>query len=289
MVYSRMNPHMNDEVTLLYKCLTTGFTLIGISTDIAAVDDGKRCVQILFESPEVLFGDDKFYIGMVYFQYESAHGYCKGKAKEATEHCVIMDPEEGYVKAKEILLKNFGRTHIVAKAFLDKIIKGPPIKINDGEKLSQLSCDMETCILGSNQLGLESNLDSLDTLGKVVARLPIPLKARWAEKASKLYDQGTTPKFQHLAKFVEERSAVANTHFGQLIQDVRVEREVKVKPRAAVTPTVKTTTLATTSTPAMVKDTNVQRSKCYHCGADHYLDQCEQFKRMRKEELDHAE
>ena len=210
--------------------------------------------------------------------------YCKGKAKEAIEHCVIMDPEEGYVKAKEILLKNFGRTHIVAKAFLDKIIKGPPIKINDGEKLSQLSRDMETCILGSNQLGLESNLDSLDTLGKVVARLPIPLKARWAEKASKLYDQGTTPKFQHLAKFVEERSAVANTHFGQLIQDVRVEREVKVKPRAAVTPTVKTTTLATTSTPATVKDTNVQRSKCYHCGADHYLDQCEQFKSMNVEQ-----
>ncbi|KAK3748976.1 hypothetical protein QZH41_019097 [Actinostola sp. cb2023] len=46
--------------------------------------------------------------------------FCKGKAKEAIEHCIIMPPEEGYKRAKDILRKNFGRTHIVSKAFLDK-------------------------------------------------------------------------------------------------------------------------------------------------------------------------
>lgn len=125
--------------------------------------------------------------------------YCKGKAKEAIEHCLIMDEEKGYANAKEILLKNFGRSHIVAKAFLDKIVKGPPIKLNDGEKLSQLARDMETCMLGSSQLGLQANLDSLDTLGKIIARLPVPLKAKWAEKANQLYEQGRTPRFSHLA------------------------------------------------------------------------------------------
>ncbi|KAK3735268.1 hypothetical protein QZH41_001047 [Actinostola sp. cb2023] len=145
--------------------------------------------------------------------------FCKGKAKEAIEHCIIMPPEEGYKRAKDILRKNFGRTHIVSKAFLDKVVKGPPIRIAESEKLAQLSRDMESCMLGSSQLDMESNLNSLDTLGKVVGRLPISMKAKWAEKANQLYDKGVTPKFSHLANFVEERSAVANTYFGQLISE----------------------------------------------------------------------
>ena len=92
--------------------------------------------------------------------------FCKGKAKTAIEHCIIMPPQEGYQKAKEILRKNFGLTHIVSKAFLDKVVRGPPIKISEFEKLAQLSRDMETCLLGSSTLGLEANLNSLETLGK---------------------------------------------------------------------------------------------------------------------------
>ncbi|KAK3734270.1 hypothetical protein QZH41_008857, partial [Actinostola sp. cb2023] len=185
--------------------------------------------------------------------------FCKGKAKEAIEHCIIMPPEEGYKRAKDILRNNFGRTHIVSKAFLDKVVKGPPIRIAESEKLAQLSRDMESCMLGSSQLDMESNLNSLDTLGKVVGRLPISMKAKWAEKANQLYDKGVTPKFSHLANFVEERSAVANTYFGQLISEGKNEfqRDMKQKssylkatstPRQSyVNPTAKATTLATSS------------------------------------------
>ena len=73
--------------------------------------------------------------------------YCKGTARQAIEHCVIMEPEEGYKRAKDILRKNFRRNHIVTQAFLDKVIGGPPIKVNESEKLSQLARDMETCYL----------------------------------------------------------------------------------------------------------------------------------------------
>ncbi|KAK3715648.1 hypothetical protein QZH41_020729, partial [Actinostola sp. cb2023] len=185
--------------------------------------------------------------------------FCKGKAKEAIENCIIMPPEEGYKRAKDILRKNFGRTHIVSKAFLDKVVKGPPIRIAESEKLAQLSRDMESCMLGSSQLDMESNLNSLDTLGKVVGRLPISMKAKWAEKANQLYDKGVTPKFSHLANFVEERSAVANTYFGQLISEGKNEfqRDMKQKPsylkatstprQSYVNPTAKATTLATSS------------------------------------------
>ena len=60
----------------------------------------------------------------------------------------MMSPEEGYERAKEILRRHFGRTHVVTRAFLEKVVSGPPIRSPDPETMSQLACDMETCLLG---------------------------------------------------------------------------------------------------------------------------------------------
>ncbi|XP_046845141.1 uncharacterized protein LOC124438990 [Xenia sp. Carnegie-2017] len=143
--------------------------------------------------------------------------YCKGTARQAIEHCIIMPPDQGYKRAKEILRKNFGRNHIVTQAFLEKVLNGPPIRVNEAEKLSQLARDMETCLLGSIQLGNRASINSMDTLGRVVSRLPMHLKSKWADKASHMYDNHITPDFSHLTEFIQSRAAVASTYFGQMI------------------------------------------------------------------------
>ena len=79
--------------------------------------------------------------------------YCRGKARQGIEHCIIMPPEEGYKRAKEILQRNFGQTHVVTRAFLERVVSGPPIRNPDPKILSQLAPDMETCLLESTQLG----------------------------------------------------------------------------------------------------------------------------------------
>ena len=151
--------------------------------------------------------------------------YCKGPARQAIEHCVIMPPEEGYIRAKEILRKNFGRNHIVTQAFLDKVISGLPIRVNEAERLAQLARDMETCLLGSTQLGNGANINSIDTLGKVIGRLPIHLRSKWAERANQLYENHITPNFSHLTEFVQSRAAVANTYFGQIVNSKSEQRK----------------------------------------------------------------
>ncbi|XP_068742447.1 uncharacterized protein [Montipora capricornis] len=88
----------------------------------------------------------------------------------------------------------------MTRAFLERVVSGPPIRNPDPEILSQLARDMETCLLGSTQLGNASNLNSMDTLGKIVARLPIHFRAKWAERASQLYEAQTTPTFAHLTE-----------------------------------------------------------------------------------------
>jgi len=40
--------------------------------------------------------------------------YCEGNAKKLIEHCALLDPKEGYKKAKEILFENFGRKNVIA-------------------------------------------------------------------------------------------------------------------------------------------------------------------------------
>ena len=104
-----------------------------------------------------------------------------------------MPPEEVYMRAKEILMKNFGRYHIVTQAFLDKVISASHIRVNESEKLAQLARDMETCLLGSTQLGNGVNINSIDTLDKVISCLPIYLRSKWAERANQWYENHVTP------------------------------------------------------------------------------------------------
>ena len=206
--------------------------------------------------------------------------YCKGTARQAIEHCVIMEPEEGYKRAKDILRKNFGRNHIVTQAFLDKVIGGPPIKVNESEKLSQLARDMETCLLGSTQLGNGANINSLDTLGKVVSRLPIHLRSKWADRASQLYDNYITPNFTHLTEFVQSRAAVANTYFGQIItskSEIRKDGGDKGKRK---TPFYggNNTTLATHGQNVEDTESRVRNLSCVLCKGTHHLERCHKFR-----------
>ena len=214
--------------------------------------------------------------------------YCKGTARQAIEHCIIMPPAEGYRRAKEILRKNFGRNHVVTRAFLDKVVSGPPIKVNETEKLSQLARDMETCLLGSTQLGDGANINSMDTLGKVVSRLPIHLRSKWADKASQLYDSHVTPSFSHLTEFVQSRAAVANTYFGQIITS-KVEARKDGAEKGRKRPTMfhgNNTSLATHGQNLEDGDNEAKgrNLSCVLCKGTHHLERCHKFRVLKLEQ-----
>ena len=208
--------------------------------------------------------------------------YCKGPARQAIEHCVIMPPEEGYIRAKEILRKNFGRNHIVTQAFLDKVISGPPIRVNEAEKLAQLARDMETCLLGSTQLGNGANINSIDTLGKVIGRLPIHLRSKWAERANHLYENHITPNFSHLKEFIQSRAAVANTYFGQIVNSKSEQRKDGADKGKKRPPffSGNNTSLATyiQNTEDAGTESRGKNLSCVLCKGTHHLERCHKFR-----------
>ena len=118
--------------------------------------------------------------------------HCTGKAKEAIENCVILPGAEGYKAARDILKRNFGQRHVIIRSLVDKVVKGPQLKSSDGEKLSQLARDMRICLLNSSEMRYEADINSMDTLTKIVMRLPVHMQQKWAEESGKLGNGSST-------------------------------------------------------------------------------------------------
>ncbi|CAB3993642.1 Hypothetical predicted protein [Paramuricea clavata] len=141
---------------------------------------------------------------------------------------------------------------------------------------------METCLLGSTQLGNGANINSIDTLGKVVSRLPVHLRSKWAEKASQLYDKHVTPDFSHLTEFVQSRAAVANTYFGQIIgSKVDMRKDGGDKGRRNP-PFFKgnNTSLATygQNVEDVGNESKGRNLLCVLCKGSHHLERCHKFR-----------
>ena len=126
--------------------------------------------------------------------------YCTGKAKEAIENCVTLPGAEGYKAARDILIRNFGQRHVIIRSLVDKVVKGPQLKSSDEEKLSQLALDMRICQLNSSEMRYEADINSMDTLTKIVMRLPGHMQGKWAEESGKLLEMGLQPSFADLTE-----------------------------------------------------------------------------------------
>ncbi|XP_078382246.1 uncharacterized protein LOC144664919 [Oculina patagonica] len=215
--------------------------------------------------------------------------HCTGKAREAIKNCaIISDPEQGYMKAQEILYHRFGQKHIVAHAHITKIAEGPQLKNTDVTGLSDLSVQMQNCALTLVQMGYEADVNSSENLVKIVKRLPVHLQSKWADRAGTLTLAGINePTFTHLAGFVEEKALLANTMYGRIVGSTPDKERSSKPPSKVKPPSSKGSTFATQSevvaggvqvgaTPAL--------AICPLCSGQHRLSKCELMKAKTPEE-----
>ena len=155
--------------------------------------------------------------------------FCTGTAKEAISNCVMLPENEAYSKAREILHNLYGQSHIITRAYIDKVTKGGIIRDGESEKLQQLARDMENCQINLTQLGCESEINAQSNLEKIVARLPRYLQAEWAKEAFTSLEKGKVPTFKDLTTYITVKSKLASSAFGQLIGSK--PHDDKQKPR----------------------------------------------------------
>ncbi|VDP48242.1 unnamed protein product, partial [Echinostoma caproni] len=137
--------------------------------------------------------------------------YSSGEAKRAIESCLIMDPEEGFTEALNILRKWFGRPHMLARAHVDALMDGPAIRPNDFATPWRLAGELRTCYTAWKQLEYESNINASRTIGALVRHLPTHTQFKWAEHAVRCMSANREQRFLDLIKFVEETTGVVDT------------------------------------------------------------------------------
>ena len=147
--------------------------------------------------------------------------YCGGEAKEAIADCAILEPELGYVKAREILQALYGQPHVISRTYIDELVKGPPIRPNDSKGLSQLGLLMQRCQITLALLGYGADMDNSENLLRIVRRLPMHVRARWADIADSIIESGREPGFVHLTEFVQNRARVANNVYGKDLNEFK--------------------------------------------------------------------
>jgi len=70
--------------------------------------------------------------------------YCTGKARKVIESCSVMNPEQGYPKAKTLLKQRFGNDFLIAEAWIKKVISVKPIGPHEKERLQDLADDLHS-------------------------------------------------------------------------------------------------------------------------------------------------
>ncbi|VDP45688.1 unnamed protein product [Schistosoma curassoni] len=116
--------------------------------------------------------------------------YCDGEAKATIVHCALLEPQEGYRKALELPEEAFGQRHIVAHAFIDKMLSKPAIKGTDPDNLRRLSREMHICELTLTQMNYVSNLNSTKTIERMFLKLPLHLQKEWVNVECRILKTG---------------------------------------------------------------------------------------------------
>ena len=143
--------------------------------------------------------------------------HCEHEAKRLIEFCLLLEPEDGYRRALQLLKDNNGRPNVIVRSYCNKIIKGPHIKPEDSKGLSNLAHLLEECSVTLKQLNCEGDLNNFSTIASVVKRLPFSMQTRWLRTASEVERQGIDPTFSKLVKFVRDEAEIANSAYANTV------------------------------------------------------------------------
>lgn len=66
--------------------------------------------------------------------------YTRGQPKELVRSCMHMPSQQGYQRAKGLLMEYFGKEHKIVTAYMDKVVTWPTIKTEDIQALQGLLC-----------------------------------------------------------------------------------------------------------------------------------------------------
>ena len=210
--------------------------------------------------------------------------YCEGKAKELIEHCALLEPSEGYEKAKEILYENYGRRSVIARAYIKKLVKGPVIRSDGSNALIKLAQELEECNTTLRFMKYYSDVNNFDNIAKIVGRLSFSMQSRWLRFAASLEKQDREPSFEDLVGFVKNESEIAKSSYSGVLFKTGKKPGIKISTHATNVTEAKGKLDSRWNNPRSSMPTRKQMEvKCGLCSSNHFLWSCPKFRTMNQE------
>ncbi len=186
--------------------------------------------------------------------------YCRGQAKEAIKHCVLLPEDRCFAEVVELLRSRYGRPHQVIRAVTRVLYDGPSISSNDVRALDALLQQMRGCSITLAQLNYMAGLNCSTNLLRIGRHLPKPRRVKFAEVADSMTAIGEEATFEDLVGLIERRVSVGSTEYGELTFQSSTPKAQPTGHRvASVT-------------------VDVHSACCPLCSAGHMMSDCPSFK-----------
>ena len=224
--------------------------------------------------------------------------YCTGKAVKVIQPCALMNPRDGYAKARQMLADRFGNEHQISEAWIQKVTEGSPVKNNDGESLQDFADDLRSCMETLRAMNMLGEIDSRLRMVKIVRRLPVHLQSRWRKIAIESLDTiHRYPDIEKLVSFLDRAARELNDPVFGCVPSKFSGKESKEKDKHGgfmsrskgssfnVHASDKSNYKSNTQNAQRTYDKKTVGPKCYLCGKDHMLNNCTKFNDMTPEEM----
>ena len=122
-----------------------------------------------------------------------------------------------YPSALKLLKEQFGQPSVIARAWIDSLIKGEKLDMGDRNGLRELSIDLVNCCATLHRLSYFSDANSSECQRNLVGRLPDKMIHEWKGEAVRIRDRGKTPQLGDISEFIRKRvRAQFDPDFGDL-------------------------------------------------------------------------
>ena len=175
-----------------------------------------------------------------------------------------------YQDAVNRLTEQYGQKSKIGLACLSSISNGPPLKIVERDNLIIFSSELDSCANTLTEIGYDK-VSVLD-INKIASRMPREWNSGWLSFWDQVvHERQEELTLNHLAKYVRRKA-----------------REISNVPPVcnnASSPTIhhkpmKSTFATTVDKAKDLVDQKPEKPVCVKCGAQHYLNQCPDFRKL---------
>ncbi|KAG1690261.1 hypothetical protein GQR58_007609 [Nymphon striatum] len=188
--------------------------------------------------------------------------YTEGPAKTAIRGCQLLDGQEGYIKAMNILQDRFGDPHLITEHIIRDLIATKSLK--SPTDLQQFADRLTNAQIILEKLEMTRDVDSQSMLINLTSKIQPFLQIQWKKHALTFKKStGNYPLFSELVKFISDASVDMNDPVYGTLSFMKQPKEPK------------------TCLNTFVSDKYArEEAPCILCSLRHRLWNCEKFRIM---------